>query len=135
MNWHTVMMKEPLVVSPQLRYFSPDILDVSALRDNASDSLFAPDVRSHDAQHPQWEGGGTVNMIFMFNLTRRTFSGLGKFLQPTVKTAPTSYKIGTGGSFLGVKQQGREADHSPPTSAEVKKMWIYKSTPLYVFMA
>jgi hypothetical protein len=24
---------------------------------------------------------------------------------------------------------------SPPTSAEVKKMWIYTSTPLYVFMA
>jgi hypothetical protein len=48
---------------------------------------------------------------------------------------PTSYKMGTGGSFPGVKPQGREADHSPPTSAEVKKMWIYTSTPLYVFMA
>jgi hypothetical protein len=34
-----------------------------------------------------------------------------------------------------VKRQGREADHSPPTSAEVKKMWIYTSTPPYVFMA
>jgi hypothetical protein len=29
-------------------------------------------------------------------------------------------------------RQGRETDHSPPTSAEVKKMWIYTSTPLYV---
>jgi hypothetical protein len=48
---------------------------------------------------------------------------------------PTSYKMGTGGSFPRVKRQGREADHSPPTSAEVKKMWIYTSTPLYVFMA
>jgi hypothetical protein len=48
---------------------------------------------------------------------------------------PTSYKIGTGGSYLGVKRQGREADHSPPTSAEVKKMWNYTSPPLYVFMA
>jgi hypothetical protein len=27
---------------------------------------------------------------------------------------------GTGGSFLGVKRPDREADHSPPTSAEVK---------------
>jgi hypothetical protein len=27
-----------------------------------------------------------------------------------------------------VKRPGREADHSPPTSAEVKKMWIYTST-------
>jgi hypothetical protein len=43
---------------------------------------------------------------------------------------PTSYKMGP-----GVKRQGREADHSPPTSAEVKNMWIYTSTPPYVFMA
>jgi hypothetical protein len=28
------------------------LLDVSALWDNTSDSLFAPDVRIHDAQHP-----------------------------------------------------------------------------------
>jgi hypothetical protein len=48
---------------------------------------------------------------------------------------PTSYKMGTGGSFPEVKRQGREADHSPPTSAEVKNMWIYTSTSLYVFMA
>jgi hypothetical protein len=46
-----------------------------------------------------------------------------------------SYKMGTEGSFPGVKRQGREADHSPPTSAEMKKMWIYTSTPLHVFMA
>jgi hypothetical protein len=30
---------------------------------------------------------------------------------------------------------GREVDHSPPTSAKVKKMWIYTSTPPYAFMA
>jgi hypothetical protein len=35
----------------------------------------------------------------------------------------------------GVKRTGREADHSPPTSDEVKKMWIYTSTPPYAFMA
>jgi hypothetical protein len=35
----------------------------------------------------------------------------------------------------GVKRQVREADHSPPASVEVKKMWIYKSTPSYAFMA
>jgi hypothetical protein len=32
---------------------------------------------------------------------------------------PASYPMGTRGSFLGVKRQGREADHSPPSSAEV----------------
>jgi hypothetical protein len=34
-----------------------------------------------------------------------------------------------------VKRPGREADHSPTTSAYVKKTWIYISTPPYVFMA
>jgi hypothetical protein len=34
----------------------------------------------------------------------------------------------------GVKLQGLEADHSPPTSAEAKKTWIYTSTVSYVFM-
>jgi hypothetical protein len=29
----------------------------------------------------------------------------------------------------GVKRPGHEADHSPPTSAEVKKTWIYTTTP------
>jgi hypothetical protein len=35
----------------------------------------------------------------------------------------------------GIKQPGRETDHSLPTSAEVKNTWIYTSTTLYVFMA
>jgi hypothetical protein len=48
---------------------------------------------------------------------------------------PTSYTMGTEDSFQGVKRPGREADHSHPTSAEVKKMWIYTSTPPYTFMA
>jgi hypothetical protein len=34
-----------------------------------------------------------------------------------------------------VKRQGPEGDHSPPASAEVKKMWIYTSTPPYALMA
>jgi hypothetical protein len=36
---------------------------------------------------------------------------------------PVSYPMGTGDSFSwGVKRQGRETDHSPPSSVEVKKM-------------
>jgi hypothetical protein len=35
----------------------------------------------------------------------------------------------------GVKRLGREADHSPPITAEVKKTWIYRSTSPYVFIA
>jgi hypothetical protein len=30
----------------------------------------------------------------------------------------------------GVHGLGREADHSPSTSAEVKKMWVYNSLPI-----
>jgi hypothetical protein len=33
-----------------------------------------------------------------------------------------------------VKRPGCEADHSPPASVEVKKIWIYTSTPPYAFM-
>jgi hypothetical protein len=34
-----------------------------------------------------------------------------------------------GGLSLGVKRQKREAEKSPPTNAEVNKMWINTSTP------
>jgi hypothetical protein len=60
------------------------------------------------------------------------------FTSPIVQTGsgvhPTSYTMGTRGSFPRVKRPGREADHSPPTSAEVNKIWIYTSTAPYVFM-
>jgi hypothetical protein len=48
---------------------------------------------------------------------------------------PTSYPMGTGALSLGVKRPGREVGRSLPTSAEVKKMCIYTSTPPYAFMA
>jgi hypothetical protein len=35
----------------------------------------------------------------------------------------------------GVKRLGSEADHSPPTSAKVKKTWVYTSTAPYAFIA
>jgi hypothetical protein len=39
---------------------------------------------------------------------------------------PAPYRMGTED-----KAAGREADHPPPTSAEVKNTWIYTYTPLY----
>jgi hypothetical protein len=47
---------------------------------------------------------------------------------------PTSYSMGTGALSPGGKRPGCEVDQSAPTSAEVKKMWIYTSTPTYAFM-
>jgi hypothetical protein len=69
-------------------------------------------------------GGGSSSpgrvKNFHFSISSRPALGS---TQPPIKWVP------------GVKRQGREADHSPPTSAEVKKMWIYTSTPPYVFTA
>jgi hypothetical protein len=76
---------------------------------------------------PRGSGSLSPDRVKKFSLLQIVQTGSG--------VHPISYKMGTGGSFLGIKWQGREADHSPPTSAEVKKMWIYTSTPLYVFMA
>jgi hypothetical protein len=48
---------------------------------------------------------------------------------------PASYPMDTGGFSLGVKRPGHKAVHWPPTSVEVKKTWIYTSTPPYIFVA
>jgi hypothetical protein len=50
---------------------------------------------------------------------------------------PFSYPKGSRGRALspGIKRPRREADHSPPSSAEFKNAWSYTSTHLYVFMA
>jgi hypothetical protein len=54
-------------------------------------------------------------------------------LLPVVQTGsgvhPTSYPT------PAVKWPGHEPKHSPPASVEVKKVWIYTSTPPYAFMA
>jgi hypothetical protein len=48
--------------------------------------------------------------------------------QPPIPREPASISS-------GLKLQGREADHSTPSSAEFKNVWSYTSTPPYVFMA
>jgi hypothetical protein len=37
--------------------------------------------------------------------------------------------------IINLKRPSREADHLPPSSAKVKNVWGYTSTPQYVFMA
>jgi hypothetical protein len=54
--------------------------------------------------------------------------------RPALGPTPASYPMGTGGFSRRVKWPGREADHSHPTSEEVKKMWNYTSTPPYALM-
>jgi hypothetical protein len=63
--------------------------------------------------------------IFRFTTASRTALGP---TQPPTWWVPWAF-------CLGVKRTRREADHSLPSSAEVKNSWSYTSTPQYVFMA
>jgi hypothetical protein len=63
------------------------------------------------------DDGGVKNFLFS------------KSFRPALESPLTSYPMGTEGFFPGKKRPGREGDHSPPPSAEVKKIWIYISTP------
>jgi hypothetical protein len=70
----------------------------------------------------------------------RVPAGVGNFsLHHDVPTGsgahPDSYPMVPGTLSLGVKRPGREADHSPPSSSEVKNAWNYTSTLQYAFMA
>jgi hypothetical protein len=75
-----------------------------------------------------WATGWT-NGVLAFDSRRE----LGIFLFATVSrtalgpTQPIPWVLGA--LSLGVRRLGREADHSPPPSAEVKNAWNYTSTP------
>jgi hypothetical protein len=61
-------------------------------------------------------------------------AGAGNFFFTTVSRTtlgPTQPPIqfAAGALSLRVKRPGREADHSPPSSTEVKNAWSYTSTP------
>jgi hypothetical protein len=66
-----------------------------------------------------------IIIIILFTTLSRTALGP---TQPPIQWVP-------GALSLGVKRPGREADHSPPFSAEVKNEWSYTSTPQYVLTA
>jgi hypothetical protein len=55
---------------------------------------------------------------------------MGIFFSPPPALGPTQPLIQwvPGVISLGVVRPGREADHSPPSSAEVKNAWDYNST-------
>jgi hypothetical protein len=62
----------------------------------------------------------------MFPFTTTSRPALGPTQSP-VKWIPGSLS-------LGIKRPEHEADHSPPSSTEVKNVWSYTSTPQYAFM-
>jgi hypothetical protein len=88
-----------------------------------------------------WSPDSSVGLALGYGLDDREFEsrqGAGNFplhhrVQTGSGTHQTSYPMSTRGSFPGVKRPGREVDHSP-SSAEVKNVWSYTSTPQYTFM-
>jgi hypothetical protein len=62
--------------------------------------------------------------IFLFSTSSRADLGL---IQSPIEWIP-------GALSPGVKRPEREADHSPPTSADIKNTWIYIFTPLCAFI-
>jgi hypothetical protein len=54
--------------------------------------------------------------------------------RPALGPTQLSIQWVQGALSSGVKRQQREANHSPPASAVVKKMWIYTSTHPYACM-
>jgi hypothetical protein len=71
---------------------------------------------------PRFLAGGGVLCLGIFLFATAPGPALGPS-QPPIHWLP------------GVKRQGREADNSPPFSAEVKNTWSYTSSPPYAFMA
>jgi hypothetical protein len=70
-----------------------------------------------------WISNSNRSEIFLFSKLSRTFLGPN---QPPIELVSRALSP-------GVKLPGLEADHSPPTRAEVKNTWIYTSTHSYAF--
>jgi hypothetical protein len=93
-----------------------------------SHSLMSPEIQIQFSHSTIWVLGFDSRRglgIFLFTTASRTALGP---TQPPLQCVP-------GALSLGVKQLGHEADHSLPSSAEVKNGWSYISTPQYVCMA
>jgi hypothetical protein len=56
-------------------------------------------------------------------------------VQTGAGACPACYPMGNRALSPKVKWFGHEADHSPPSNAEVKNVWNYTSTPQYIFTA
>jgi hypothetical protein len=55
--------------------------------------------------------------------------------RPVLRSIKPPFQWVSGAFSAWIKRPGREANRSSPTSAEVKKIWIYIFTTPYAFMA
>jgi hypothetical protein len=107
MNGQTMKLSVQNGIGPKSRDSSVGIALGYGLNDNGSRVRFP---------------AGAVN----FSLHHRVQNGSG--------THPASYPMGTRALSLWVKRPGREADHSPPSSVEVKEfvaLYLHSPIPLH----
>jgi hypothetical protein len=125
-NSHLLPGLEPPIIQPIAQRYATELSRLLMVRSHFSFHMhFPPQNLSNNSVrtirvlgYDSRRGLG----IFLFTTASRTALGL---TQPPIKWVPGSVS-------LGVK---READHSPPYSAEVKNAWSYTSIPQYVFTA
>jgi hypothetical protein len=116
--WDPVGIDAPMVVRPLVWLCHSEMLE-PAQSSRHSDWLW-----TGTAERGQNSSARRVNN-FLFSTSFRPSLGP---IQPPIQCVP-------GALSPGVKWLGLESDHSSPTSAEVKKTWIYTSTSPYVCMA
>jgi hypothetical protein len=96
--------------------------------------LTEPPGRPAHSQYSNWLGVGLPRV-------RSSSPGRGKIFFISTSSRPVLEPIHLSIQWvpvvlsLGVKRRRRDADHSPPSSADIKNTFTYTSTPTYVFMA
>jgi hypothetical protein len=90
-----------------------------------------------------WTRGSSVNIVTELRTGRsgldpRQWHGIFLFAtasRPALGSTQLPIQWVSWALSQGIKWPGREADHSSPSSAEVKNAWIYTLTPPYTFMS
>jgi hypothetical protein len=119
---------DPSVVQPVASRYTgvpPAFIVAPLIPLRGSLSRYSDWLRARRPRGQSWSPGGGKNI--RFSISSRPALGP---TQPPIQWVP-------GALSPGVKLPGRKANHSPPTSAEVTKMWVYQytSTPPYAVMA
>jgi hypothetical protein len=103
------------------------------IRNIKNESKVLLHVYTHIGSNKYYFINTVVSHFVGFNCRRGLTVGLFFSLRHRLRTGFGGHSayctIGTGALILRLKRQGREADHSPPSSAEVKNAWSYTSTP------
>jgi hypothetical protein len=115
-----------IIPAPKVKLFpclnNKALCHVGVWRSRASIVNIATGYRLDDGWVGVLSPGSVKNFLFSTSSRPPLWS-----TQPPIQWVP-------GTTSPDVMWLGHEADHSPPLSAKVKKMWTYTSTPPYTFM-